>query len=158
MAEWCYNDMNWVVPGKLAVGDVDAACKGPELKKLNIRGIVTVRERMSRPDAYYRKYGINVLHIPITDHHMTNIGRYFAVAYVFIEKCIKQGHAVLVHCKAGISRSTTLVISYLMRKKRWTADQSIAWVKRHRPCADPNPGFIRQLHAYETVLRKYNLL
>lgn len=42
------------------------------------------------------------------------------------------GH-VLVHCFAGKSRSTTILLSYLMYSERWTLEQAYAHVKRCRP-------------------------
>lgn len=39
-------------------------------------------------------------------------------AYVFISNAINNKKIVLVHCAAGISRSTTLVLYYLMKSTK----------------------------------------
>jgi hypothetical protein len=59
---------------------------------------------------------------------------------------------ILVHCFAGVSRSSTLVISYLMREKNLSVDEALAAVRQCRPFADPNKGFIKQLRNYELQL------
>jgi dual specificity phosphatase 12 len=150
--------MNWVIPQKLAVGDMVAAAEGPELRKRNIRGIVTARGRLSRSPEYYKRYGINILHIPVADDERTNIGHYFSMVYHFIENHLSKNQGVLVNCAAGISRSTSLVTAYLMRKYKLTATNAIHKIKSVRPCMNPNSGFIRQLYSYERLLKSHKLL
>ena len=59
---------------------------------------------------------------------------------------------MLVHCYAGISRSATIVIAYLLRKYNYSLDNVITMVKRRRSKVainfiqiNPNKGFIEQL-------------
>jgi hypothetical protein len=54
---------------------------------------------------------------------------------------------VLVHCRAGASRSAALVASVLMRRAGLCLPHAIAWLKRCRAVVDPNPGFLLQLAA-----------
>jgi hypothetical protein len=60
--------------------------------------------------------------------------------------------AVLVHCGAGVSRSATLVMMYLMRSKHWSAQAAKDWVTAARSVACPNDGFWRVLCALEGPL------
>ena len=150
----CLKPMNWIIPNKIAVGDKHASANAEWLIEHNIRAIITARGELSRPASYYKKWGITVLHIPIADHPSTHISKYFSTTYRFLDFFSKQ-HGVLVHCAAGISRSTTLVIAYLMRKYHWTSKQAINWVKLKRPCCYPNVGFLKQLNMYESALKKY---
>lgn len=50
---------------------------------------------------------------------------------------IKDGDRVLIHCAAGISRSTAAAMIVLMERGA-TEDEALAEVKRIRPCAQPN--------------------
>ncbi len=59
---------------------------------------------------------------------------------------------VLVHCSAGISRSSAVVISYLMRKLCLPLSESLSRVRDKHPAAAPNSGFIAQLMALEQEL------
>lgn len=73
-------------------------------------------------------------------------------ATAFIERQRKLKRPVLVHCYAGISRSATVVIAYLMRYRGLSFDAAYALVKLKRPCINPNSGFVTQLVRYEKML------
>ena len=70
----------------------------------------------------------------------------------FIRGAIEGGGQVLVHCFAGVSRSASVVIAYLMRYHNMTYSQACAHVRDRRPWINPNPGFVNQLKRYETWL------
>lgn len=42
----------------------------------------------------------------------------FGRAHRFIDAARRNGHALLVYCTAGVSRSATVVLSYMMRRLR----------------------------------------
>ena len=50
-----------------------------------------------------------------------------------------------MHCAAGISRCSMLLISYMMKKYKWDYDTCLAKIKAARPCCQPNMGFQKQL-------------
>ena len=60
---------------------------------------------------------------------------------------------VLVHCRAGVSRSATVCIAYIMQKQGLSLDSAYEFVKSKRPVIDPNINFIRQLQKFETLLK-----
>jgi len=55
----------------------------------------------------------------------------------------------LVHCHAGVSRSTTVVVAYLMVRKRWPLQKALHFVKKKRYIVEPNFGFLEQLCQFE---------
>ncbi|CAI7826844.1 unnamed protein product [Closterium sp. NIES-54] len=57
------------------------------------------------------------------------------------------------YCFTGMSRSATVVIAYLMARKGLSFQEAFAHVKRCRPIAQPNYGFMRQLEKFEAYLR-----
>jgi dual specificity phosphatase 12 len=57
---------------------------------------------------------------------------------------------LLVHCMAGISRSATAVIAFLMMKYKMSRDSALAEVKSKRR-VNPNDNFMRQLEIWEQV-------
>jgi dual specificity MAP kinase phosphatase len=67
------------------------------------------------------------------------------------EARIKNGK-VLVHCQAGISRSPTIVIAYLMKIKNLTHDSAYHLVKSKRGIIEPNIFFVSQLFDFEKTL------
>eukprot|EP00993_Chasmostoma_nieuportense_P000838 NODE_176_length_2814_cov_25.279122_g162_i0.p1 GENE.NODE_176_length_2814_cov_25.279122_g162_i0~~NODE_176_length_2814_cov_25.279122_g162_i0.p1 ORF type:complete len:841 (+),score=247.34 NODE_176_length_2814_cov_25.279122_g162_i0:201-2723(+) len=88
------------------------------------------------------------LELDLDDTVTVDIHRFFAKAHVFIDEGVASGCNVLVHCFAGISRSATLVISYLMKKQQIPFEEAFAFVKERRPNIQPNEGFMAQLKAY----------
>lgn len=63
-----------------------------------------------------------------------------------IEK-IKSGGVVFVHCAAGISRSSSVVIYTIMKLHDWDYKKSHQFVKDFRSIINPNPGFVKQLQS-----------
>eukprot|EP00879_Flechtneria_rotunda_P008761 GHRR01009176.1.p1 GENE.GHRR01009176.1~~GHRR01009176.1.p1 ORF type:complete len:325 (+),score=116.85 GHRR01009176.1:219-1193(+) len=61
------------------------------------------------------------------------------------------GGKVLVHCRAGISRSASVVIGYCMWKDKLTAKAATLSVRQVREVVWPNPGFKRQLEQFESI-------
>lgn len=67
-----------------------------------------------------------------------------------IDEARSTGSSVLVHCAQGKSRSTSLVVAYIMWKNKVDPLQALQLVQQHRPLAEPNPGFMSQLKAYHS--------
>lgn len=86
----------------------------------------------------------------------------------YFEDVREQGGRVFVHCCQGVSRSTSLVIAYLMWREGQSFDDAFQYVKAARGIADPNMGFACQLlqcqkrvHAFplspSSLLRMYRI-
>jgi protein-tyrosine phosphatase len=71
-----------------------------------------------------------------------DLSRYFDKCLNFIEKCRKKTN-VLVHCFAGVSRSASIIIAYLMKINGWTVEKSFNFVRDKRRVIGPNPGFMK---------------
>lgn len=63
----------------------------------------------------------------------------------YFEDVREQGGRVFVHCCQGVSRSTALVIAYLMWKEGRSFHDAFQYVKAARGVANPNLGFACQL-------------
>eukprot|EP00993_Chasmostoma_nieuportense_P002738 NODE_3509_length_954_cov_29.002418_g3357_i0.p1 GENE.NODE_3509_length_954_cov_29.002418_g3357_i0~~NODE_3509_length_954_cov_29.002418_g3357_i0.p1 ORF type:complete len:281 (+),score=34.29 NODE_3509_length_954_cov_29.002418_g3357_i0:45-887(+) len=90
--------------------------------------------------------------IKISDTPRTEIRHTFEEAFAFIEEARKANGKVLIHCRAGVSRSSCVSIAYLMYHCRMKLREAYEYVKQRRPIAHPNKGFINQLMSYETFL------
>ena len=55
---------------------------------------------------------------------------------------------------AGISRSSTIIIAYLMRYDKFTLEDALLTVQKNRPAAKPNEGFMGKLVEFEKMLIK----
>lgn len=84
--------------------------------------------------------------IPCLDLPETNLfDGILQEAIKFIESSRSSMGRVLVHCNAGVSRSVSVVIGYLMLHQGMSFSSSYALVKSKRECIQPNVGFIKQL-------------
>ncbi|XP_062280020.1 dual specificity protein phosphatase 22-B-like isoform X2 [Scomber scombrus] len=94
--------------------------------------------------------------ISASDHSKQNLMQYFRDSIMFIHESRMKGEGCLVHCVAGVSRSVTLVVVYIMTVTGRGWVESLAAVRAARPCAGPNLGFLRQLEEFEnTELTEY---
>lgn len=59
---------------------------------------------------------------------------------------------VLVHCLAGISRSVTVTVAYLMKSHRLSLNDAYDFVKKCKPNISPNFNFMGQLLDFERTL------
>lgn len=60
---------------------------------------------------------------------------------------------MLIHCKAGISRSGAIVCAYLMWKNKWSFEEALNFSRSKRSKISPNEGFKKQLRLFEKELR-----
>ncbi|XP_072278541.1 dual specificity protein phosphatase 22-A-like isoform X5 [Pyxicephalus adspersus] len=72
--------------------------------------------------------------------------------------CIAASDCSSQNLLAGVSRSTTIVVAYLMTVTTYGWEDCLNAVKAVRSYADPNLGFQQQLQEYEmTLLTEYRL-
>lgn len=137
-----------ILPG-LLLSSQDVAVEFDLLQKYSVTHILNLATlvKNSFPENFTYK-NIDLLDIP-----ETNIAQHFESAFQFIDEGMGKGGCVLVHCNAGISRSSTIVIAYLMMKKRWPLVQAYQYVKEKRSKIRPNAGFQEQLKTFEQQLK-----
>uniref|UniRef100_A0A182NIB2 Protein-tyrosine-phosphatase n=1 Tax=Anopheles dirus TaxID=7168 RepID=A0A182NIB2_9DIPT len=92
------------------------------------------------------------LRIPVKDNREANLERYFHEVADLIEEESKAGGVVLVHCVAGISRSASLCLAYLMKYHRMSLKDAYNHIKDKRPQIRPNVSFVKQLMDFEHKL------
>jgi len=86
--------------------------------------------------------------VRIEDDKNEDIKSIFDGCHEFIDEHIKV-RDVVVHCAAGVSRSATIVISYIMKKCGYTYMEAHDYVRARRSIISPNSGFTMQLIDYE---------
>jgi len=137
--------------------DAQRAHKG-ELKHLGISHVLNCATELDYPNTSISAYK----KLDVDDVMYENIAQHIDGAIEFIELTREptqgnQGdatekHACLVHCMAGVSRSSTIVIAYCMKAYKMTLKDAVAFVSQQRPIISPNYGFRTQLIEYERQL------
>ena len=60
---------------------------------------------------------------------------------------------MLVHCLAGVSRSVTITLAYLMHSNLLNLNDAFSLVRARKPDVSPNFHFLEQLHRFEIKLK-----
>ena len=102
--------------------------------------------------------GVKHLQIRCHDHPKERIRKHFDEANCFIERAVRSNEQVLIHCRAGVSRSATIATGFLMTFFRMTLKEAYGLVQFCRNVVRPNQGFCRQLLEYEEELYGQNSL
>uniref|UniRef100_A0ACB8EAT1 Dual specificity protein phosphatase 16 n=1 Tax=Sphaerodactylus townsendi TaxID=933632 RepID=A0ACB8EAT1_9SAUR len=99
------------------------------------------------PDSHF-------LRVPVNDSFCEKIFPWLDKSVDFIEKAKASNGRVLVHCLAGISRSATIAIAYIMKRMDMSLDEAYRFVKEKRPTISPNFNFLGQLLDFEKKIKK----
>lgn len=132
----------------LYLGGEESAMNKELLKKNNVSVILNITNYIP----FYHETEFTYHRIPIIDSHNVNIKQYFDDTFKIIDDVIMDNKNILVHCHAGISRSATIVIAYIMKKNKMKINEAYKFVHEKRPCIEPNIGFYAQLMVYEKEL------
>lgn len=131
--------------GKLFLSCLYGARKADQVPSLT--GVIAIGQDKGFIESWYAKFKhLEYHYIEINDDPTENIFQHFEAATDFIHQ---QKGAVLVHCAAGVSRSSTICIAYLIRYGGFTVEQALVICKIARPVINPNDGFMEQLRKYE---------
>ena len=149
------SSMDCILPGgygrgAVYLGDLDAAINYQSLLANNITAVLTVAAYTNI--SYTPYHGIEHMVIEADDDPRFNLKQYFETAINFIEKARLSGN-VLINCFAGISRSASVLIAYLMKMERMDLNSAFRVVKERRWKVNPNYGFVGQLEQYEKEVR-----
>lgn len=135
----------------LFLGDANNAADLDVLEGKGIKYILNVTPNV--PNNFETNGGFKYLQIPIKDHWSQNLTNYFPQAITFIDEGRNHNYGVLVHCLAGISRSVTVTVAYLMYSMSLSLDDAYEYVKRRKPNVSPNLTFMGQLLDFENTLK-----
>merc|ERR1712192_107016 len=131
-----------------------------------------------------RRPAIKYARIPLDDISSCDLYQFMEAAACFIDECnphssTNKRNKILVHCAAGVSRSASVVMAYLIsRRIEWTEterrridvirehegcaqgkdksatlilNEAYYLVKSRRECVYPNDGFLKQLGKFEEL-------
>jgi hypothetical protein len=101
-----------VIDDFLYHGDIVHARNMNLLMNLGIRHVINTCDEPSQTEI---TKNFNVLWINIDDDEVVNINQYFQQTNDFLLLCKEKKEKVLVHCQLGISRSSSIVLAYLMK-------------------------------------------
>lgn len=90
--------------------------------------------------------------IEIEDNENEDIKNYIIPVIDFIDN----GKVVFIHCRAGVSRSSSFAIAYLMLKMKLGFEEAKQFVKSKRSKIEPIPSFECQLKELNNIFECCN--
>lgn len=145
------NNCDQIIPN-LYLGGVTAAEDTKALVEQGIRAVCCCCRELEFPTEDFSSQ-LDYYRVDVEDMSREPISLFFPEATEFIHSWISHERTVLVHCRAGTSRSPSVVIAYLMTYQGYSLHDALFLVRSHRSCVCPNVGFIEQLGEYEEEQR-----
>lgn len=131
----------------LYFGSQDVACD------LNILNVFQITDVLSIGITVPQYNNLTYKFIEAYDLPSFNMQNVFDGCFLYIENIRLLGRRVFIHCNAGISRSPTIIVAYVMKYLRISFEDAFNLVKKARLTINPNIGFISQLKVYENYLK-----
>jgi len=133
------NPLNEIIEG-LWIGDWQDTIFEDTLEKMGFSSVLCVVPHHHAPPEMRKEYRkLKVMHWHYEERKEIEI----EPPLNFIDQGLQEGH-VLVHCGAGIDRSPTVVMMYLIRKKRMALDEAVNLIQERRKIAMPHPDQVKQ--------------
>ena len=142
-----YDDCNKIIDG-IVLGNIKAASSEIILQQNGVTHILTVGSGLKPKFPLKYKYKV----IEEYDIPSANLIQHWPKCHDWMDQAISGGGTVLVHCYAGVSRSSSTVISYLMWKFNLSLEEAFHHTRNCRWFINPNPGFVGQLRTFERQL------
>ncbi|VDK38416.1 unnamed protein product [Dibothriocephalus latus] len=138
----------------LYLGNYQDAANLSLLKRLGVTHILNVTRDL--PMAFEETNSFHYLRLPALDSTEQNIYPFFEKAIEFIDGAKETRGVVLVHCLAGISRSASIVMAYMLYHTPLTVLEAYKLLQSLRPIADPNLAFLGQLDSFRRLINPDN--
>ena len=81
----------------------------------------------------YRHEGIEVCRVPVQDFDEEDLRRHLPACVDGLDRLLREGHVVFVHCNMGMGRSPSVVVAYLHWIGGMNLDEAFGQVTRLRP-------------------------
>ena len=144
-------DFKEIIPNKLYLGNNESAKNLEILQNHNITSILICGYFLSEffPGQFIYKT------LEIQDNEYEIIINSLIKGIEFIEN----NKTILVHCREGISRSSTIVIGYIMYKEKKSYIEAENFVREKKDDIKPNENFVKQLKEFGDIIKvcKYDI-
>ncbi|GAA5938469.1 hypothetical protein JCM1841_006103 [Sporobolomyces salmonicolor] len=144
-------DPSIILPGFLFLGQ-EPTCPSDldELERLGVKQVLNLAVECEDKDdevkTRFGRYGW----LPMTDSvEEKGVQERLDEACRILADAQLQSKPVYVHCRAGKSRSVTVVLAYLVYRNHWSLKRAYSYVAERREGISPNLGFMAELMAFE---------
>jgi len=145
-------DVDQIVPG-VWIGRWEVAVNGDWLEKHNIQTVFNCSKQIPFHPSIEHPY-----RVPVDDNlqpdEIRNMEMWAPEIAVKIMREYAAGHPMLIHCHAGMQRSTTACAFFLMAMTKKPLIEVMSLIQRKRAVAfQPSANFAGPLRAFEKLVR-----
>jgi len=94
----------------------------------------------------YTRARVAVARVPVTDFDRRDLGANLDRAVAEVHDFVEAGRKVYIHCNAGMNRSPSTVIAYLVAHRSMSLNQAITWLTDKHSCV-PYPDVLQSWDA-----------
>ncbi|XP_023179247.2 dual specificity protein phosphatase MPK-4 [Drosophila hydei] len=134
----------------LFLGNLTAATHMETLKAFKITHILTL-DSVPLPQHIVEASFLTTKYVQISDMPREDILQHLEACVQFIAGALEQQNNVLVHCYFGVSRSSSAVIAYMMKRHGLDYQPAYELVLAKRRFVQPNAGFVAQLKLFRRM-------
>lgn len=136
---------------QLYIGGAGEASSMEWLKSRDITHIVNCAVEVP---SYFPQH-FSYLNLNLNDDMNQSLYKVLEKSFEYIRDSIAMSGVVLIHCYAGISRSASILIYFLMKIKKQDFETTLDFVRGKRSIINPNPNFKSQLISVTPGIAKY---
>jgi atypical dual specificity phosphatase len=125
------------IDDRIILGGLPLARHAKKLHALGVRRVVNMCNEYAGPIAAYERLGIRQLRLPTPDFSSPTLADINA-AIAFVQQVESSTDLVYVHCKAGMGRSATVALCWLMLTQALAPDRAEARLRKIRPHVNQN--------------------
>lgn len=140
------------IVSNLYLGGITAALETQTLVEQGIRAVVCCVRESEFPSSMFHKE-LAYYRVDVEDMSCEPIELFWSEAILFVHDWLSKGHSVLVHCRAGVSRSASTVLAYLVAYQNYSLNDAFVVARSRRPVVTPNLGFMEKLCEFEASTR-----
>jgi len=119
------------------------------IDELGITHVLNAAMEIPIPD-FYEPRGVQFCHLAMKDRVEFPIENFFEEGVEFIQACYEiPDSKIFVHCREGRSRSSSMVIAWLIKYRSMRMEAAMATIVARRHLIHPNSGFMEKLRNWE---------
>ncbi len=152
--------LKWILKGRLGgmrmpglLGPLDADLAS--LQRLGCRALISLRSEERVEQSTLSAYGIEGLHFPIVDMGTPSPELALEICRT-IERFLQRDRPTVIHCKAGLGRTGTMLACFLVYRKS-TAVAAVESVRAVNPHYIQNQEQVEFVGVFERFLEGYGL-
>lgn len=157
MSDWEASQIVGLDFNFIYIGSRVSALNIEKLKAHGITYVLTVADMIMYKEGELHDNMLKNFIAKVADHPSQLLFHILPACFNFIDECRTNNSKILIHCAAGISRSVSVCLMYVMSRFDMSSNDALKLIRQARPCANPNAGFLHQIRLFEKCNKDISL-